>query len=431
MKKSLVLMMCVLLGLAWYVTISSWFGMDDKYQGYIEEARRLESKGLYIDAISQYEEARKLKPDNLELEESIADAYFAMGNHKQYKNQLLTIIDTYGPVEEDVKKAYEYYKAYSSEGTLIDFVVDLYDKYPESEIVNKYYDSIKGVYTEMYISCDYISNFYGKAAVYEQNGKKGLMDLDGQVVIEAVYDDIAYNGSDADRITVKDGNKYYFVNSSGYKTKEPDENYDYIGRFSKQGIIAGKAGKYGYLDSNLKPMTEFVYDDASCFYENIAAVKKGAKWALIDQKGKEITEYLYDDVALNSKGICNRAGVIWVKQNGVWSLIDEKGEAIGTDTYEEVKAFESDQLCAVCRNGNWGFADNTGTLQIECTYQDAKSFLNGFAPVRKNGLWGYVDLENYLAIQCDFEDVGNMTSSGVAPVSHSGTWTLIELEAFR
>ena len=123
--------------------------------------------------------------------------------------------------------------------------------------------------------------------------------------------------------------------------------------------------------------------------------------------------------------------MVWVKQGDAWILINNKGEVIGTDSYDDVKAFESSQLCAVCKDGRWGFADSTGSLQINYDYQDAKSFLSGYAPVKKNGLWGYIDLENYMMISCDFEDARQMTASGVAPVAIDGVWTLIELEALN
>ncbi|MBD5450232.1 MAG: hypothetical protein HDR28_08800 [Lachnospiraceae bacterium] len=431
MKKNLSLLMAVLLGLAWYVTISSWVGNDSKYQDYIAEAERLEEKELYLDAIDAYESAKELKPDNLEVEERIADIYFAMGNHKEYRRQLDAIIDKYGPVEADVTKAYEFYRDYSSEDSLINYVAKLYEEYPDSTLVKEYYNLIKGIYTEMYMSYDDIGTFFGKTATYEQGGKKGLLNVDGNIVVEAVYDDIIYNGTDADRITVKDGSKYYFINNNGYKTKEPEEAFDYLGMFSSKRIVARKEGKYGYLDSSLKEKLGFIYDEASAFREDIAAVKKDDKWALINTKGEELTEYVYDDVALNSGGYCSVNSVVWVKQGSEWFLIDKTGERIGENTYQDVKAFESSQPCAVCRNEMWGFADTAGNMVIDGMYQDAKSYANGFAPVKNNGLWGYIDLENYLAVEFAFGDARQMTAGGVAPIAHGNKWTLIELKAIN
>ena len=55
MRKNLSVVMIVLLGLAWYITLSTWLGNEKKYNDMIAEAQRLEEKGLYLDAVSQYE----------------------------------------------------------------------------------------------------------------------------------------------------------------------------------------------------------------------------------------------------------------------------------------------------------------------------------------------------------------------------------------
>lgn len=431
MKKSLTLGMAVLLVLAWYVTISSWVGNNAKYEKYLEEAKRLEGKELYLDAIAQYEEAMALKSATLEVELLVAEDYRAMGDSKGYTNKLNSIISSYGPDERAVNRLYDYYRENYSQDRLTRFLVGLHEKYPDNALVEDYYNTVKGLYSEKYMSIQDIREYHGKYAVYLQDGKKGLMDSDGDVVVEAVYDDIAYNGSNDDRITVRDGNSYYFVNKKGYKVQEPEERYEYLGILSQKRVVAKKAGKYGYLNENMKEQTAFVYDDATVFREDIAAVKQGDKWALINRKGEPQTEFIYDDIALNSIGACSVGGVVWVKQGGEWRLVDGKGEPVGTEAYEDVRAFETDGYCAVCRYDRWGFADQQGNLVIECTYQDAKSFANGFAPVKKGGLWGYIDTENYLAVSCDFEDARQINNSMTAPVAHQGSWTLIELQAFR
>lgn len=427
MKKNLLLIMGTLLVLGWYVTISSWTGNDDKIQGHILEAQRLEEKGLYLDAIEEYAKVKELKQDVLEIEEYIADDYFAMGDYKEYKSQLNLIIDTYGPIEADIIKLYEFHKNYSSENSLIDCIKGLYEKYPDSQIVKDYYNSIKGKYTEKYINLDRIESFNNKYAVFELNDKEGLLSVDGKVVIEAVYDEIIYNGYDADSITVKDGDKYYFINENGYKTKEPEEHYEYMGMISQKRVVAKRNNKYGYLDSNLNEKIAFIYDDATTFNGNVAAVRKGDKWALIDRTGEEITEYIYEEVAVNSKGYCCVNDRICVKQNGNWSLINSKAEVIGTDIYHNMKAFESEELCAVSKNDKWGYINMAGELVIDYTYQDAQSFTYGFAPVKNNGLWGYIDLDNKLLIEYAFEEAKNITENGVAPIAREGVWTLIEL----
>ena len=427
MKKTLSILMVFLLVVAWYTTLNTWLGNDDRYQEYLEEAKRLEEKGLYLDAISVYGQAAELKKDALELDERIADDYLAMGDYKQYQKQLNKILADHGPVDADVRKLCEYHQKYSSKNRLIDCVVDLYAKYPDSDTVLEYYNLIKGEYRELPLSLSGIGTFRNGYAVYELNGKQGIIEQDGDIVIEAVYDETAYGGQE-DRITVRDKNGCYFVNLDGFKTAVPESDYEWLGAVSQKRIAARRNGKYGYLDSSLKEKIEFIYDDATAFCEDVAAVKQGDKWALIDRMGENITDYIYDDVAVNSLGMCSVNGVIGVKQGDAWIFVNGEGEQIGTNTFQDIKAFESEEPCAVQTENKWSYADAEGNIVLECDYQDAAPFSEGFAPVCRNGLWGYIDLNGYEAVACAFDQAGQMTEDGTAPVSRSGSWTLIRLE---
>lgn len=420
--------MLVLLGIAWYITLSTWLGNEKKYNNIVAEAQRLEGKGLYLDAISQYEEAKKIKGDLLILDEYIADAYLAMGDYKEYRKKLNAIIANYGPVEQDVVKLYEFTKEYYSEDSVIELISGLYDQYPESEVVLSYYNGVKGIYTERTCVYDRIYDFSGNYAVYEQDGKKGVLGLDGKAVIGAVYDEVVFNEKDIQDISVKDGKECYFINQKGYKTKVPEESYSSMGMISQSRIVAEKNGKYGYLDKKFTEKTDFVYDNATPFYESVAAVRQGDKWALINRKGELITEFIYDEVVQNSKGICSVNKMIAVGQNDEFFFVNEKGERLSEKNYDAVRAFETEDMCAVCIDGKWGFIDQNEQMNIECSYEDARSFTNGYAAVMQNGIWGYIDRNDYMAIPPVFDDAGLMTEGGVAPVCHGGTWTLIQLK---
>ncbi len=428
MKKNLSIVMIVLLGLAWYVTLSTWLGNEKKYNEMIAEAGRLEEKGLYLDAITQYEEARGVKGETLELEESIADNYLAMGDYKEYRKKLNGILASFGPVEKDVTKLYEFTKENFSEDSVIDLVSGLYEKYPDSEVVLRYYDEVKGKYVERTCVYEGIEDFAGSYAVYSRNGKKGLIGLDGKVVIEAVYDEIGFDGKDEKAIAVKDGGDCYFINQKGYRTKMPEEAYESLSAASQNRIVAKKNGKYGYLDKNFKEKTEFVYDGATLICEGVGAVRQNDKWALIDRKGELITEFVFDGIAQNSRGICSVNKKIGVRQGESWFFVNEKGERTSQQVYEAVRAFESDGMCAVCMDGKWGFIDREENLKIACAYEEARSFTAGYAAVKKNGIWGYIDEKGSMAVSPVFDGAGLMTREGVAPVCHGDAWTLIQLK---
>lgn len=431
MKKNLSIMMIVLLGLAWYVTLSAWLGNDEKYSRMIAEAQRLEDKELYLDAIAQYEEAKTIKGSVLELEEYIADDYLAMGDYKEYRKKLNSIIDNFGPVERDLIKLYDYTIKYVSEDSVIDLVREWYDKYPEDPKIKEYYDGIKGRYVERNCVYDEIGELSGGYAVYVQDDKKGLIGENGKVVIEAAYDEIGFDGKDKTMLPVRDGADCFYINDKGYKTKMPDEAYESLSVVSQNRIVAKKQGKYGYLDKNFKEKTEFIYDEASAIFEGIGAVRQNDKWALIKRNGERLTEFIYDDVALNSKGICSLHKIVAVKQGEAYFFVNEDGERISDQSYDAVKAFETDGMCAVCKDGKWGYIDKEESVVIPYSYEEANSFSNGYAAVCENGIWGYIDENGYMAVKPCFDGAGLMTENGVAPVRRGSSWTLIQLKIMK
>jgi hypothetical protein len=141
-----------------------------------------------------------------------------------------------------------------------------------------------------------------------------------------------------------------------------------------------------------------------------------------------VTDFIYDEVLQNSKGICSANKRVAVRQGDAFFLVDTKGERVSEQDYENMKAFEEESMCAVCIDGKWGYIDKDGNLKLACSYEDAKSFTNGYAAVKKNGSWGYIDENNYMTIRPSFEDAGLMTENGVAPVCHENAWTLLQLK---
>ena len=129
-------------------------------------------------------------------------------------------------------------------------------------------------------------------------GKYGLADSDGNVVIDTIYDLISHC----------DGSMY----------------------------LAQKDGKYGFIDKDGNTIIDFTYADALPFSEGLAAVNNGEGWGFIKETGEAVTEFAYDDVkAMNipeygdgtAKGAFS-SGIAVVEKGRFWGLIDTNGEII-------------------------------------------------------------------------------------------------------
>ena len=86
MKRNLILIFCVLLGLAWFTAISDAINNPKKAQEHLAKARELESQGIYVDAITEYEEALEYWPQDVEISLEMANAYLHTGRENLQRN---------------------------------------------------------------------------------------------------------------------------------------------------------------------------------------------------------------------------------------------------------------------------------------------------------------------------------------------------------
>ncbi len=69
------------------------------------------------------------------------------------------------------------------------------------------------------------------------------------------------------------------------------------------------------------------------------------------------------------------------------------------------------------RNNQWGFASfKTKEIIIECDYEEARLFCEGFAAVKLNNRWGYININGENIIPCMFDAASNF-KSGLAVVT--------------
>lgn len=432
MKKNLIICMVVLLGLCWYVTAETYLGSSGKYKEAMAQAKALEEKKIYIRAIDSYKEALSYKSSDFHAMYGIAQDYKNLKDEEAYENQMHSILINLGPNETALKELYQYYMDTNCKNDAAELVYDLKKKYPEDSLVDSLYEERKGDYEELFIGYEYISSYNEQYAIYKSGRLKGLLDQEGDIVVEAEYDEIAYPAGDRKDIAVVSENSAYYINEKGYKVDEPDEKYTYLSGIGSNSILAQKNGKYGYLDSSYREKTKFEWEDATKIYDKLGAVKKDGKWALINEKFELQTGYIYDDVLYDEWRRCSVNQVVWVNKGGKYQLVDKTGALLTENIYEDVKMFAGKQPCAVKKDGKWGFVDLTGKEVIKPAYEGADSFNKDFAPVMdSHSMWGMIDLNNKVALDYTFDELKPLNSAGIAPFQRDGIWSLLRLKIYE
>lgn len=277
----------------------------------------------------------------------------------------------------------------------------------------------------------------------------GLENENGEVITEAIYDELMPQGSDA--FLARTAKGYGIIDAKGawvipgtyhkllqYRkgmavVAKPVANdktlrqrgYYYGERFDsilkmgvadKSGklvtdynwsiIIIGEDGrllvsadgkKYGYLDATGKELLPAVYDFASVFKEDRAVVSTGGR------HGNMRLNLLYG--SYGTSGNADNSDYT----GGTWEIINPKGEKITTVTYDYIRdykesraAFNKGGMWNTYRRydngdprltgGSWGFLDASGKEIITAKYDYVSDFENGVAQVMQGERTFYIDV---------------------------------------
>jgi hypothetical protein len=180
--------------------------------------------------------------------------------------------------------------------------------------------------------------------------KKGYLDANGNVLVEAKWDD-----------------SLRF--SEGLSPAQKSE---------------GKKRKYGYVNLKGELTIPIEWDGAWEFKEGLAPVKKGLIWGYLNQSGKLEIQPKWIQAYPFSEGL---AVVKYANKMGV---IDKKGELVADYHWDHIESF-SNGMARVTKDKLYGYIDKTGQLVIPAEWPYAESFQEGKARVSKGGDWKYID----------------------------------------
>jgi len=290
--------------------------------------------------------------------------------------------------------------------------------------------------------------YFSRCAKVKKDGKWGLINIDGKVVISFLYDEIyafdykktsrmegpyiEFLDYDGNTAVVKKNGKWGLVNTKEEVLADcvyeeffiPDVQLFYENR-----AAAKKDGLWGFLNEKGKPVSSFNYEAVgsnqldnpkyiSTFSEKIVIVKKGGKWGAIDMEGNEKTAFIYDYIST----FVTETTI--AQKDGKWGYINKRGEEVIPFIYDEIKWFESG-LCPANKDGLWGFLDEKGEVVVPIMYDDilvseevsVESGLwffsqDGYCAVKKNGKWGLIDKDKNIIVNFEYDGI-KFTSSGL------------------
>ena len=268
------------------------------------------------------------------------------------------------------------------------------------------------------------------------NTRMGFMDSKGQIVIEPKYIACSDFKNGIANVIRPDGT-YGIIDKSGREIWYPGYEKVY---FKGDLGIAGKGGKWGFINKKGKVVIPLQFASAMPFNEGYAPVQVGRTWEYIDKKGRILQRNkvrfegkpIYRDnivfveadtirgkevlrrglmdkngqvlipatceniISLSSGGLC------WIVKNRKNGIVNISGKEIVPFEFDELNWDAESHLISVKKNGLWGCWNDKGEEVIPLTYNKVYFFSEGLAAVEKEGKIGFIDEKNNVVIPFQF-----------------------------
>lgn len=434
MKKINAILVCLaLVAMAAF----SWFSIFKRsadeaaaYEKYLQQAERYEKKSIYIDAVTCYQNAQKLRP-SYDIAMRIAGVYAQMGD----KNGFLKACDEASVLDKSTSEPYvkkaEYYISAKRYSDAIKTVRNVPKQLVNDTEIMRLKEMLAYQYVVKYMAFDTIGDWkeVGKTsyAVAQKDGLWGMVNQEGQQKLRFRFEALGAYDQETGVIPCCDQGLYLYIDLKGNRKLVGDFTYQYLGSFGCGYAPAQRNNAYGYITTEFEE-SHFEYDYAGAFANHTAAVRKGDKWALINDKFQPITDFIYDDILVDSYGFCATYHTVVARAGDRYVFLDTDGKQISASSFEcAVMPASDDGMIAVRNQGKWGFADTTGAIVLKEQFEEAKSFSLGLAPVKLDGKWGYINTAGKFVIEAEFEDANVFSKQGSAAVKGSYSWSMMTL----
>ncbi|TAK36573.1 MAG: WG repeat-containing protein, partial [Saprospiraceae bacterium] len=134
---------------------------------------------------------------------------------------------------------------------------------------------------------------------------------------------------------IKKDKKWGLMNSDGQLVQQPV--YDAIGEFKRFGYaVMQRGGKVGMLNNKGAEVVPPEYDDLKVLDSTLISVMNGGQWKVINLEGRVILKPGYDQVQVLNTSIRSRRSYLAFLVHKKWGIVDGSGRLVAVPRYDEV-----------------------------------------------------------------------------------------------
>jgi len=266
-----------------------------------------------------------------------------------------------------------------------------------------------------------------------EQGKWGLIDSTGRVVLEPRFDAIyqyrdegmpaswtpGAEASARDQIAltmswssgpvrsiligVQTGGRWGFVDRSARTAIEL--RFDGLGDLDwRHGRMPVRLGeRWGYIDPAGHLAIPAEYDRAFPFVDGVALARRAGRWLLLDTTGTQRGEFQSDEVD-ESDWPAERP-LLRVKVGLFWGAVDRRGRLVIEARHDGLQTVGAHGLFGFRMKNKWGFADTTGRVVVPPRFDGAWGFSHGTAIVWLGRKYGVIDTTGVVVLPIEMDRV--------------------------
>lgn len=426
MKKLMPVIMAVLMVLSVYMLFSERLEAKNSFETFVQQARELGDTGVVMRSSKAYDDALAIKED-FDIEYERVEMFHKNGHFNSAMEYAEQLKEKYPKNVRSYELLLQLTREKEDYDDFFKLVKESKKRKLSSETIDKMVAEVRYVYELGYSSFDDVKIGSGGFWAVKKKDMWGYADASGSFAISNKFKTaMPFIGTVA-AVEEADGS-WYYIDTAGNKTLAPAVNgtITELGAYLELTAIAVD-GKYGYYTNKYEHKFGS-YDFAGNISDGLCAVKNEDVWQIMQKTGEPLLTTEFVDVILDEKDVAVRNERLFVaEEEGKYYMINKSGNKVSDSVYENAQLFLSKDPAAVQIDGKWGFVDTEGKIVIEPQYDDALSFVNGFAAVCKDGQWGYINTANEACVDFQFDGALNFNESGVSFVCDGEDWVPLKL----
>jgi hypothetical protein len=226
--------------------------------------------------------------------------------------------------------------------------------------------------------------------------------------------------SSAQLFPVKKNNKWGLMNTEGKLVRQP--LYDAIGEFKQFGYaVMQRGGKVGMLNDAGEEIVPPKYTDLKALDSTLISVMKEGVWEVVNLEGKVILKPGYDrvEVLKKSRSAHNDLAFLAFSVEKKWGLVDAKGRVIAVPRYDEISLLDDTQEGApgfyfqTKSEGLLGLLLPNGFEALSPQAEEIRLFSEELFFFKKYRKWGAVNRQGKEVLTAMFDHFGRLSENFV------------------